>query len=61
MCHTVEEGNKNMKWCKLLVQWMFTGREQNNFNCVQNKSELTLTFIKNNYLFKDCDDGFSVK
>lgn len=40
---------------------MFTGREQNNFNCVQNKSELTLTFIKNNYLFKDCDDGFSVK
>lgn len=46
MCHTVEKGrDKNMKWYKLLVQWVVAGREKN--NCVQNRvSTLTVMFIK---------------
>lgn len=52
-CIVEEEEDKNMKWLKLLVQWVLVGREQCNLNCVENQvSKLqTLRFIKNNYQF----------
>lgn len=62
-CIVEEEEDKNMKWLKLLVQWVSVGREQCNLNCVQNHVSTLKHWglLKTITISAKCDDESSIK